>query len=148
MGQKKSGEQISGKSHSIFKRKRVLIAGLILLGAIAFLGYRGFQQSATYYMTVDEFAAKANAYTDKTVRVNGMVAIGSWQSEPKTFKNKFTLTEAEQSQAAVSLPVVYQGTVPDTFKEGADVVVEGKYNSGTFWASNILTKCPSKYEPK
>jgi cytochrome c-type biogenesis protein CcmE len=148
MKQKESEGRISSKRRSIFKRKRVLIAGFIVLGAIAFLGYRGFQQSATYYMKVSEFTAKANAYSDKTIRINGIVATGSWQSDPKTFTHKFTLTEAEQSQSLVSLPVVYQGTVPDAFKEGADVVVEGKYSNGTFWASNILTKCPSKYEPK
>ena len=77
-----------------------------------------------------------------------MVAIGSLQSEPKTFLHRFTLTGSEQSQSTVSLPVTYQGTVPDAFKEGIEVVVEGKYNNGTFWASNILTKCPSKYESK
>ena len=148
MEQKESGEKISGKRRSIFKRKRVLAAGFILLGAIAFLGYRGFQQSATYYMKVDEFTAKASTYTDRTVRINGVVAIGSLQSEPKTFLHKFTLTESEQAQSTVSLPVIYQGTVPDAFKEGTEVVVEGKYSNGTFWASNILTKCPSKYEPR
>jgi cytochrome c-type biogenesis protein CcmE len=148
MEQKESESKISGKRRSIFKRKRVLVAGFILLGAIAFLGYRGFQQSATYYLKVTEFTAKANAYSDKTVRINGIVETGSWQSEPKTFLQTFILTEAEQSQSPASLPVVYQGTVPDAFKEGAEVVVEGKYSNGTFWASNILTKCPSKYEPK
>ena len=148
MEQKESERNISRKHRSIFKRKRTLVAGVILLAAIAFLGYRGFQQSATYYMNVDEFVAKSNAYSDKTVRINGMVATGSWQSEPKTSTHKFTLTEKDQSQLSVSLPVVYQGAVPDAFKEGAEVVVEGKYSNGTFWASNILTKCPSKYEPK
>ena len=148
MKQDGAEREVAGKHRSIFRRKRVLVAGVLLLAAIAFLGYRGFQQSATYYMNVDEFAAKSDAYSDKNVRINGIVATGSWQSEQKTFTQKFILTEKEQSQTPVSLPVVYQGAVPDAFKEGADVVVEGKYSSGTFWASNILTKCPSKYEPK
>ncbi len=148
MEQKKSEKETTGKHHSIFRQKRVLVAGVILLAAIAFLGYRGFQQSATYYMNVDEFAAKSETYIDKNVRINGMVASGSLQSETKTFTYKFTLTENDHPQSLVSLPVVYQGAVPDAFKEGADVVVEGKYTSGTFFASNILTKCPSKYEPK
>jgi cytochrome c-type biogenesis protein CcmE len=47
------------------------------------------------------------------------------------------------------MPVSYRGTVPDLFKAGADVVVEGKLNAaGTFEADVLLTKCASKYDAK
>jgi cytochrome c-type biogenesis protein CcmE len=44
--------------------------------------------------------------------------------------------------------VEYRGAVPDTFKPGAEVIVEGRFNkqSGVFSASTLITKCPSKYE--
>ena len=46
-----------------------------------------------------------------------------------------------------SFPVHYNGPLPDTFEEGRDVVVEGKLNAaGTIEASNVLTKCGSRYE--
>jgi cytochrome c-type biogenesis protein CcmE len=47
------------------------------------------------------------------------------------------------------LPVCYRGTIPDLFKAGVDVVVEGKMNAtGTFEADVLLTKCASKYDAK
>jgi cytochrome c-type biogenesis protein CcmE len=49
-----------------------------------------------------------------------------------------------------TVPVVYKGTVPDAFKAGGDVVVDGRYAGGVFTAvpGTLITKCPSKYTPK
>ena len=49
-----------------------------------------------------------------------------------------------------TVAVVYTGSVPDLFKTGRDVVVEGKLQNGTFVAKpgSLVTKCPSKYAPK
>ena len=49
-----------------------------------------------------------------------------------------------------SVPVVYKGTVPDLFKTGREVVVDGKVRNGVFVAvpNSLVTKCPSKYTPK
>jgi cytochrome c-type biogenesis protein CcmE len=51
---------------------------------------------------------------------------------------------------AMSVPVVYRGSVPDLFKVGRDVVVDGTYQHGVFVAkrNTLVTKCPSKYSPK
>jgi len=48
-----------------------------------------------------------------------------------------------------SVPVVYHGTVPDLFRTGREVVVEGKLANGIFKAKDntLATKCPSKYTP-
>jgi cytochrome c-type biogenesis protein CcmE len=52
--------------------------------------------------------------------------------------------------AMMSVPVVYKGSVPDLFKTGREVVVDGKLRRGTFVAvpNTLVTKCPSKYAPK
>jgi cytochrome c-type biogenesis protein CcmE len=52
--------------------------------------------------------------------------------------------------AMTSVPVVYKGSVPDLFKTGREVVVDGKLQRGTFVAvpDSLVTKCPSKYAPK
>ena len=49
-----------------------------------------------------------------------------------------------------TVPVVYTGSVPDLFKPGRDVVVDGRYANGVFTAipGTLVTKCPSKYVPK
>jgi len=52
-------------------------------------------------------------------------------------------------KGTASVPVVYHGSVPDQFKLGRDVVVDGRYAHGTFVAKRdtLVTKCPSKYAP-
>jgi cytochrome c-type biogenesis protein CcmE len=47
------------------------------------------------------------------------------------------------------VPVVYHGSVPDQFKTGADLVVEGKLRNGIFVAKrgSMITKCPDHYAP-
>jgi cytochrome c-type biogenesis protein CcmE len=52
--------------------------------------------------------------------------------------------------AMASVPVVYKGSVPDLFKTGREVVVDGKLRNGVFVAvpNTLVTKCPSKYSPK
>ncbi len=51
---------------------------------------------------------------------------------------------------SASVPVTYTGSVPDLFKTGREVVVDGKLRNGMFVAvpNTLVTKCPSKYAPK
>ena len=48
-----------------------------------------------------------------------------------------------------AVPVVYRGSVPDLFKPGREVVVQGRLVNGMFVAARdtLVTKCPSKYAP-
>ena len=59
---------------------------------------------------------------------------------------RFTILDMGDN--GISLPVVYNGAVPDTFKVGNQVVVEGKYTTGLFEAEAIIVKCGSKYIPE
>jgi cytochrome c-type biogenesis protein CcmE len=54
------------------------------------------------------------------------------------------------SPAGKTVPVVYHGSVPDLFKVGRHIVVDGTYRNGVFVAKHdtLVTKCPSKYTPK
>jgi cytochrome c-type biogenesis protein CcmE len=51
---------------------------------------------------------------------------------------------------STTVRVLYTGSVPDLFKPGRDIVVDGRLRNGTFVAEpgSMLTKCPSKYAPK
>ena len=53
-------------------------------------------------------------------------------------------------KGTATVPVVYKGSVPDLFKTGNDVVVDGRMRNGIFVAvpNTLVTKCPSKYQPK
>jgi cytochrome c-type biogenesis protein CcmE len=52
-------------------------------------------------------------------------------------------------KGTTTVPVVYTGSVPDLFRAGRDVVVDGRMRNGTFQAvpNTLVTKCPSKYSP-
>ena len=60
---------------------------------------------------------------------------------------RFRLRDVKGTATAT---VVYKGTVPDLFRSGRDVVVDGKLRNGVFVAvpNTLVTKCPSKYQPK
>jgi len=53
-------------------------------------------------------------------------------------------------EGTASVPVVYKGSVPDLFRAGRDIVVQGHMRNGVFVAipGTLVTKCPSKYTPK
>jgi cytochrome c-type biogenesis protein CcmE len=59
---------------------------------------------------------------------------------------RFTLRDVE---GAATVAVLYHGTVPDLFRRGRDVVLQGRLRNGAFVATpnSLLTKCPSKYSP-
>ncbi len=130
----------------MLRKKKFLIGGIIIFLAIGYLGFMGFTGSATYYYTVSELMEQGGSIYGENVRVNGEVAPGSVKQESGSLVTRFTIVDVEGEE---SLPVVYQGVVPDAFRVGNDVVVDGHLNSaGIFQANNILVKCPSKYIPE
>ncbi len=130
----------------MLRKKKFLIGGIILLLAAGYLGYTGFMSGATYYYEVDELLAQGYSVNGENVRVNGQVAPGSVEQEAQGRILRFTMVDIEGKG---SLPVVYQGVVPDTFQVGGEVVVEGHLDSdGIFQAHTLMPKCPSKYVPE
>jgi cytochrome c-type biogenesis protein CcmE len=96
----------------------------------------------TFYLTVSEVLAKTPEELTQTQKVGGVVTTGSVQWDPKTLKLSFKL-EDDQSNLIVN----YTGVVPDSFKPGTEVIVEGTYGGdGNFRAKTIMPKCASKYE--
>ncbi|UCC16773.1 MAG: cytochrome c maturation protein CcmE [Dehalococcoidales bacterium] len=126
----------------MFKKKRYIIGGLILVIVLGYLGFTAFQNSSTYYYTVDELLTDSELSAEQNVRVQGTVETGSVQENDSTREVQFVLTHNNYS-----IPVVYSGIIPDAFKEDNDAVVEGNIEEdGTFRAHTITVKCPSKYE--
>jgi cytochrome c-type biogenesis protein CcmE len=126
------------------KKKRRL--ALIVAGIVACVGFLlavtlSSKRGLVYYYTVSEFRDLAGS-RDGGIRINGKVEDGSIVRKPGGMDVRFSVTDGK-----AALPVEYHGVVPATFVDGADVVVEGGLRpDGTFEASNLLAKCPSKYE--
>lgn len=116
-----------------------IILGILIVLSIA-LAYDAFTSYVNPYLTVSQVVENSPAYANKEVRVLGMIVNGSigWNGSTSM---SFNLTDLK-SDIAVS----YQGTPPQ-INDGQQVVVIGKVVSAHHLSSSqMLVKCPSKYE--
>lgn len=118
-------------------KKRYLIGGIIL---VVFLGIGGwsFLNSSVEYSTL----AKAEA-TGKKVQVTG-TWVKDMQSGFDASSNTFSFYLQDQDKRIAR--VIYHGAKPNNFDIATSVVAKGRFENGNFQASEVLTKCPSKYE--
>ena len=124
-------------------RVKYYIGGGILIIVVAYLLFLSFGDSVSYYLTVSEYNGRAAELADTTVRVSGKIVEGSVGWNADDVELSFTVTEGD-----TDLDVLYGGARPAGFKEGSAILVEGKYHpDGVFRASQLILKCPSKYEP-
>ena len=127
---------------------KFVVGSLVIILALAYLAFSGYQESRAYYQTVSElYASKEKAY-ERRLKVAGDVVPGSIQREGKVI-NFVIRQEDQQTKAVQTLPVQYVGTdaPPDTFVDRAQAVVEGKLgHDGVFIANKMQAKCASKYE--
>lgn len=109
-----------------------------------YLIYTGIRDTMTYYLTVPEVLAKQPGQLTETQKVEGIVTPGSVQWDPKTLNLSFELAD---KTASANLTVHYRGVVPDSFKPGGELIIEGAYQgNGLFLATTLMPKCASKYE--
>ena len=128
--------------------------GLVLLlvavgGGVGTMALTGMKDNASYSKPVDELLAQRDKYLGRPVRAEGVLVKGSLNRRESPCEYLFSVEKSGQS-----MPVRFaQCVVPDNFQDtpGMDVAltVEGALKAaGTFEATNILTKFPSKYEEK
>ena len=92
-------------------KKKFVIGAVIVAVAIGVLAWSAFGEGATYYLTTGELAAQGETAYDQNVRVAGNVVPGSTSPEESTRTLRFDIQDE-----AGTLPIVYQGTVPDAFQ--------------------------------
>lgn len=126
-------------------RMKFILIGVGIAATMAFMLLVATQKSDggfAYYVTVKEYTEKGQP--QGRFRVNGKVAPGTIERLSGGRQVRFTIKDAD---GGATLPVEFTGIIPDTFVDDADVVVEGdRRPDGTFAATNLLAKCPSKYE--
>lgn len=119
-------------------KKSYIIGGVIVVAAMAMAMF-SFQSTLTAYVSVSE--AKVSA---RPVQVAGTVVKGTKRFDLQANALVFTLKEDSGDQ----MNVEYNGPKPANFDEVSKVVSVGKYNKKrqVFEASELLVKCPTKYE--
>jgi cytochrome c-type biogenesis protein CcmE len=123
-------------------RTKFLVGSGIIIVTLVLLAYVGYTQSKTYYHTISELGTLQGASLHQRMRVSGNVRNGT--IEHVSGRVNFTLTEQGRD-----LNVSYVGSdpLPDTFKDGAQALVEGRMApDGHFVAELVQAKCASKYE--
>jgi len=119
-------------------KNKYIIGGLIIIVFISIMAFLFTQTNIKYE---EDFANISN--NSGTVK-----ATGSWVKE-KSYKidmDKNLFTFYIKDFKGSELKVIYNGTMPNNFESSTSVVVTGKYMNNSFHATDILTKCPSKYE--
>ena len=126
------------------KRRRMLYVaiGLVLLGSATALVLSAFQDSLVFFYSPTDLLANPEA-AGHAVRLGGLVEEGSVVKEGDGVTTRFRVTDLKKS-----LLVAYKGVLPDLFREGQGVVVEGTLlPDGSFRANEVLAKHDEKYMP-
>lgn len=148
-------------------RTKFIMGGILIFAAVVYLIVSSTQASAQYFLTVDEVLEKGTEVMDRDLRVSGAVIGDSIQYDLDTLTITFEVAhipgdndeiEAQGGLAAVlnkavtdpnsqRIQVVYVGPKPDLLKDEAQAIMTGRLGEdGSFYADELLLKCPTKYE--
>src|SRR5215204_964462 len=124
------------------KRITFILVGLAGLGVAAYLVASAFRNNLVFFFSPTQVAAK-EAPVNKTFRVGGLVENGTLKRDSDGLTVRFTVTDT-----AKSIPVVFNGILPDLFKEGKGCVAQGRIgDDGVFYADQVLAKHDENYMP-
>lgn len=143
------------------ERLKFVIGGVLLLGAVIYLILSGTVAGARYFITVEDLVS-SDEYVGQTVRISGAV-IGEtieYDSEnlimdftiahvPEQFDDlAFALHQSVTDPNAARVAVHIENEVkPDLLQNEAQAIMTGELGEdGVFYASELLLKCPSRYE--
>ncbi|HUU45472.1 MAG TPA: cytochrome c maturation protein CcmE [Acidobacteriota bacterium] len=116
------------------KRYIIGIGIIVVCGVVAFSAFRG---SLTPYVGFAEARQ-----LDRPCQVMGAIDKENVRYDGQAGILYFTIIDEE----GATLPVAYRGVTPGNFDQATSVVCQGQYQQGAFTASQLLVKCPSKYQ--
>jgi cytochrome c-type biogenesis protein CcmE len=125
------------------KRRRLIavLTGLAMLGGATAMALLAFNDNLVFFYSPSDLAAKTVG-PERRIRIGGLVEDQSLVKEDGR-RVAFRVTDGK-----AELKVVFDGLLPDLFREGQGVVAEGKLRGdGVFVASSVLAKHDEKYMP-
>ncbi len=121
-------------------KRLALVGGLVAASAaVVALVLNAFQSNMVFFYSPTQVVAQ-EAPANRTFRVGGMVQEGTVKREG--LKVSFVVTDT-----AKTVPVRYEGILPDLFQEGKGVVAQGQMSNGVFVAREVLAKHDENYMP-
>ena len=123
------------------RHKRLAIAAgvVLVIAAAATLILNAFQSNLVFFFSPTQIESK-EAPINRTFRLGGLVVAGS-------VKRTGVAVDFMVTDTAKSVPVHFEGILPDLFKEGKGVVAQGKLQDGVFVAKEVLAKHDENYMP-
>lgn len=122
----------------ITERRRLWMAGAVVVAALGFLVFRGLGNATVYFRTADEAVAQRRSLGDRRFRIEGTVVDGS---VVETAGNVAFRIESK----GVEVAVAHRGDPPQLFKPGMPVVLEGRFEGDGFASDRILVKHSETY---
>ncbi len=125
------------------KRRRLIavLAGLGMLGIATGLVLSAFSDNLVFFYSPTDLKTKP-VPPGRRLRIGGLVEQASVQHEADGKTVEFRVTDGKSD-----VPVVFSGALPDLFREGQGVVVEGRLAAGTLRADTVLAKHDERYMP-
>ena len=126
------------------RRKRSLaVLGILAgVGTAAALATLAFEDNLLYFYNPSQVLA-GDAPQGRTFRIGGMVTQGSLKRTEGTLEVRFVVTDYQHS-----IPVRYEGLLPDLFREGQGMIAHGRMAAGgEFVADEVLAKHDENYMP-
>ena len=123
------------------KRLSLIVATLTALAASVALILVAFEDNVVFFYSPSDLLKKRPSPTQK-LRIGGLVKKDSIRREPGVTEVSFEVTDLNNS-----VRVVFNGILPDLFREEQGVVAEGRYREQLFYATQILAKHDEQYMP-
>ncbi|MGD1996939.1 MAG: cytochrome c maturation protein CcmE [Anaerolineae bacterium] len=148
-------------------RTKFVIAGLLIVAAVAYLIISSTGSTAHYFLTIEEVLARGDEASSRPLTVSGAVVGDTIAYDPSGPRVTFTIVQvpgdpreverrgglaavlhqAVSDPNAARLEVVYEDVKPDLLQDEAQAIVRGQVGEdGRFYADEVLLKCPTRYE--
>ena len=148
-------------------RTKFFLGGALILAAVIYLIVSSTKASAQYFVTIDELNANPEQNLNRDLRVSGAVMGDSISYDSTTLNLSFTVANVPGDNAEIEaqgglaqvlhdavvdpnrarMQVVYNGPMPDLLRNEAQAIMTGRLDeNGVFHATELLLKCPTKYE--
>ena len=127
------------------RKQRLVVVMFLLVGAGVTVGLTlmALNENLNLFYPPDQIVG-GEAPTGSRIRAGGMVMAGSVARQPNGLDVRFVLTDYEGSDFQVR----YSGILPDLFREGQGVLVQGQLGpDGVFQADEVLAKHDENYMP-
>ena len=148
-------------------KTKLIVAGLLIVAAVAYLIVTSTGSTAHYFLTIEEVRAMGSEASQRNLTVSGAVLGETIDYDPSKPQVTFTIVqvpgdpreveragglakvlhEAVNNASAPRMDVVYADVKPDLLQDESQAIIRGRLaEDGQFHADEVLLKCPTRYE--